>query len=84
MKKSIITLLPLRPCWSLSKHKHRNSLRADASPMDAAYFPEQQPLDEVMGRPVKDLKVKIYYSRAQLKGRTMLGEKRAPFGEMWR
>lgn len=56
----------------------------DASPMDAAYFPDGQPLDEVMGRSVRDLKIKLYYSRPQLKGRKMLGEKAAPYGQVWR
>jgi len=54
----------------------------DASPLDAAYFPDQQPLDELMGRPVRDLKIKLYYSRPQLKGRKMLGEKAAPYGQV--
>ncbi|NVJ48545.1 MAG: DUF2911 domain-containing protein [Cytophagia bacterium] len=57
----------------------------DASPMDASYFPDGQPLDEVFGRDVRELKIKLVYSRPQLKGRKMLGqEKVAPYGEVWR
>ena len=56
----------------------------DASPMDASYFPDGQPLDEVFGREVRTLKIKLYYSRPQLKGRKMIGAKAAPYGEVWR
>ena len=84
MKKSIITLFAFAALLVTFNAQAQKFPGPDASPMDAAYFPDQQPLDEVMGRPVKDLKIKIYYSRPQLKGRTMLGEKAAPFGQMWR
>ena len=45
--------------------------------MDASYFPHEQPLDEVFGREVRELKMKIVYSRPQLKGRKMIGDKAA-------
>jgi len=81
MKRSIFTLA-LALFAIVSQAQEFPGL--DASPLDAAYFPDQQPLDEVMGRPVKDLKIKLYYSRPQLKGRKMLGEKAAPYGQVWR
>lgn len=56
----------------------------DPSPMDASYFPDGQPLDEVMQRDVRELMIKIVYSRPQLKGREMIGEKAAPYGKVWR
>lgn len=56
----------------------------DASPMDASYFPDGQPLDEVFGRDVRELKIKLVYSRPQLKGRKMLGGEAAPYGKVWR
>lgn len=59
--------------------------KLDASPMDASYFPHEQPLDEVFGRDVRELKIKLVYSRPQLKGRKMLGEEKvAPYGKVWR
>ncbi len=56
----------------------------DASPMDASYFPDGQPLDEVFQRDVRELKIKLVYSRPQLKGRNMIGGKAAPLNEVWR
>ncbi len=56
----------------------------DASPMDASYFPDGQPLDEVFQRDVRELKIKLVYSRPQLKGRNMIGGKAAPYGKVWR
>ena len=84
MKKSIITLFTLAALMVTFNVQAQKFPAPDASPMDASYFPDQQPLDEVMGRTVKELKIKIYYSRPQLKGRAMMGEKAAPYGDMWR
>jgi len=52
--------------------------------MDASYFPDGQPLDQVFGRDVRELKIKLVYSRPQLKGRKMIGGEAAPFGKIWR
>lgn len=82
MKKSLLFALALLFCASLANAQKFPNL--DASPMDASYFPDGQPLDEVFQREVRDLKIKIYYSRPQLKGRQMIGAKAAPYGQVWR
>jgi hypothetical protein len=81
MKRTILTLA-LAFCALISQAQEFPKL--DASPMDAAYFPDGQPTDEVFGRDVRELKIKIVYSRPQLKGREMIGAKAAPYGEVWR
>ncbi len=79
--KKLLVIICLISAYSLQAQEFP---ALDASPMDASYFPDQQPLDEVMGRTVRELKMKVYYSRPQLKGRKMLGEKAAPYGSVWR
>ncbi|KYG73818.1 MULTISPECIES: DUF2911 domain-containing protein [Roseivirga] len=79
--KKLILLICFFSAFGLSAQEFPG---LDASPMDASYFPDGQPLDEVFQRDVRDLKIKIYYSRPQLKGRKMLGGEAAPFGEVWR
>ena len=59
--------------------------RLDNSPLDVAYFPDGLPLYEIRNKPLEDPKKSNYtYSRPQLKGRKMIGEKAAPYGKVWR
>ena len=82
MKKLLFSLLALAlVTFSVNAQEFP---KMDASPMDASYFPDGQPLDEVFQREVRDLKIKLVYSRPQLKGRNMIGGKAAPYGEIWR
>ncbi len=56
----------------------------DASPMDVVYFPTSLPIQTTF-RGSKDAPlVKVYYSRPQLKGRTILGGEAVPYGKVWR
>ena len=80
--KKLLVIICLIGAYSLQAQKFP---ALDASPMDASYFPDGQPLDEIFGRDVRELKIKIVYSRPQLKGRKMLGEEKvAPYGKVWR
>lgn len=81
MKRTILTLA-LAFFAMLSQAQEFPAL--DASPMDAAYFPDGQPLDEVFQRDVRELKIKLVYSRPQLKGRKMMGREAVPYGKVWR
>jgi len=56
----------------------------DPSPMDVAYFPDKLPYADLRARETTAPKIKLYYSRPQLKGRKMIGERPAPYGKMWR
>lgn len=82
MKRTLFFAFTLMICAFIANAQDFPGL--DASPMDATYFPDGQPLDEVMQRDVRELGIKLYYSRPQLKGRKMLGEKAAPYGKVWR
>ena len=82
MKKTLSTLIAI--AFISLGAQAQDFPQMDASPMDASYFPDGQPLDEVFSREVRELKIKLVYSRPQLKGRKMLGEKAAPYGKIWR
>lgn len=56
----------------------------DPSPMDVAYFPDKMPYTDLRARTFSSPKIKLYYSRPQLKGREMIGKKAAPYGKTWR
>ncbi|WP_420386804.1 DUF2911 domain-containing protein [Roseivirga sp.] len=79
--KKLILLVCLISSISVSA---QNFPALDASPMDVAYFPSGLPLFELRNTPAQEPKIKVYYSRPQLKGREMLGKEAAPFGKVWR
>lgn len=56
----------------------------DPSPMDAAFFPSNVPKSDFSNKPYVPAKMKIVYSRPQLKGREMMGSKDVPYGKLWR
>lgn len=83
MKRSLF-LLAFALVFTIVNVKAQKFPDLDASPMDASYFPDGQPLDEVFQRDVRELKIKLVYSRPQLKGRNMIGDKAAPYDKVWR
>lgn len=70
--------------FAFSNVQAQNFPNLDASPLDVAYFPNALPLADLRARTTTAPKIKLYYSRPQLKGREMIGKKAAPFGKMWR
>lgn len=52
----------------------------DQSPLDAAYYPDNFAHDR---KPGEKALIKVVYSRPQVKGRTIFGDK-VPYGEVWR
>lgn len=84
MRKSIIALFSLIALTITVNLKAQKFPGPDASPMDAAFFPANLPLSDLRGGARPDAKVKLYYSRPQLKGREMIGAKDVPFGQLWR
>lgn len=83
MKRTLLFAFALMLCASVATAQKFPGM--DASPLDASYFPDGQPLDEVFQRDVRELKIKLYYSRPQLKGRKMMGEEKfVPYGKVWR
>ena len=84
MRKSIIALFSLMALAFTVNLQAQKFPGPDVSPMDAAFFPANLPLSDLRGGPRPDAKIKLYYSRPQLKGREMFGSKDVPYGEMWR
>lgn len=82
MKNSLLFTLALLLCVNLANAQNFPGL--DNSPLDVAYFPDGLPLYEIRNKPAEDPKIKLYYSRPQLKGRKMIGDKAAPYGKLWR
>ncbi|WP_422356583.1 DUF2911 domain-containing protein [Roseivirga pacifica] len=82
MKNRLLLTLALLCAVTLTKAQDFPAL--DASPLDVAYFPDGLPLFELRKKPAAEPKIKLYYSRPQLKGRKMIGDKAAPFGKVWR
>ena len=54
----------------------------DPSPLDVIFFPINTPKSDFRGD-YTPAKIKLYYSRPQLRGREMLGKKEK-FGDLWR
>ncbi|MEQ9440459.1 MAG: DUF2911 domain-containing protein [Cyclobacteriaceae bacterium] len=52
----------------------------DQSPLDIAYYPDNFAHDR---KPGEKAAIKVVYSRPQMKGREIFGEK-VPYGEVWR
>nr|WKN37807.1 DUF2911 domain-containing protein [Tunicatimonas sp. TK19036] len=52
----------------------------DQSPLDVAYYPDNFAHDRKAGEKAV---IKVVYSRPQMKGRTIFGDK-VPYGEVWR
>ena len=57
----------------------------DASPMDIASYPQRAAFRNYLGEEGKDMnvKVRVFYSRPKVKGRTVFGEL-VPYGSEWR
>ncbi len=53
----------------------------DKSPLDIAYYPDNFAHDR---KPGEEVAIKVIYSRPQLNGRKMFGEKSVPYGKVWR
>lgn len=84
MKKSIITIFVLFVIGFGFKAQAQKFSDPDPSPLDVAYYPDGLPLNDLRARTTTAPKIKLYYSRPQLKGREMLGAAAAPFGQIWR
>ncbi|GFD78521.1 MULTISPECIES: DUF2911 domain-containing protein [Tenacibaculum] len=75
MKKSILSIIVLAVALVFSNEVTAQKFaNLDKSPMDAAAFPSSYR--------ISDKKVKVVYSRPQLKGRSLA--KLAPMGKVWR
>lgn len=62
----------------------KNWTKLDKSPMDVVYFPTALPVKTTFKKSKENPLIKIYYSRPQLDGRTMLGSKKVPYEKIWR
>ncbi|MEH6538208.1 MAG: DUF2911 domain-containing protein [Psychroserpens sp.] len=72
--KSIISTIAMAFVMLISVNMNAQKFPGlDKSPLDLASFPSRG----------ADKAIKVFYSRPQLKGRT-LGKELAPFGELWR
>jgi len=80
MKRTLLTLALAIACAITTQAQNFEPL--DSSPMDVIFFPTNTPKSDFRGD-YAPAKIKLYYSRPQLKGREMLGKKE-PFGKLWR
>lgn len=84
MKNYLRLLCAAIALFAFSQAQAQDFPDMDASPMDVAYFPDKLPYADLRARTYSSPKIKLYYSRPQLKGREMIGKKAAPFGQLWR
>lgn len=56
----------------------------DKSPMDVIYFPTSLPVQTTFRGSNDTPLVKVYYSRPQLNGRTIIGGEQVPYDKVWR
>lgn len=84
MKKSILSLSIVAALFIVTKANAQEFPALDASPMDVAYFPDLLPYTDLRAKSSTAPQMKIYYTRPQLKGRTMIGAKDVPYSKMWR
>ena len=80
MKKTLLTLITIA-FISLSAHAQEFP-GLDASPMDVAFFPSNTPWSDLRGEDYVPAKLKVVYSRPQLKGRDMMSK--MTNGKIWR
>lgn len=78
--------LPRRPAADLAL-AHADSLNPyapiDRSPMDVSYFPEDYPVQKMLGKAAPLPLARVIYSRPQKQGRAIFGAL-IPYGEPWR
>lgn len=84
MKRILSTLCVAIALFAFSNVQAQDFPSLDPSPMDVSYFPDKLPYADLRARTTSSPKIKLYYSRPQLKGREMIGSRAAPYGEIWR
>lgn len=84
MKYTFRSIIALITMIAFSQIQAQEFPSLDPSPMDVAYFPDKLPYADLRARTTTAPKIKLYYSRPQLKGREMIGQKAAPYGQLWR
>ena len=84
MKNSLRIVAIVIALFSFTQAQAQEFPSLDPSPLDVAYFPDRLPYTDLRARTTSSPKIKLYYSRPQLKGRKMIGERPAPYGKMWR
>jgi len=84
MRKSILSLCIVATLFIVTKVNAQEFPDLDASPMDVAYYPDRLPYADLRSKEITAPQIKIYYTRPQLKGRKMIGEKAVEYGKMWR
>ncbi|MBO3697055.1 DUF2911 domain-containing protein [Roseivirga sp. E12] len=80
MKRTLILITLALACTALSAQSQKFP-GLDPSPLDVAFFPGNSANAEFRG-PRVEAKIKLYYSRPQLKDREL--SKLVPDGKMWR
>ena len=83
MRKTVVTLLSVIALFAMNNMNAQEFPGMDPSPMDVAYFPDKLPYADLRARSTTAPKIKIYYSRPQVKGREIFGAKEK-YGKMWR
>ncbi len=79
----VFSIFLLSPTAVFAQDTLKNLPPLDKSPMDAAYFPANYPIQKLKEKVSATPDIKLIYSRPQLNERIMFGDK-LPYAQVWR